>query len=474
MNADSAKYVEKEREISVYGMFDVIVTGAGMSGVAAAIAAGRQGVKTLLVERSGVLGGVGTSSMMSSVTNLFFTNKNRQVVKGIAAEIIGKLEEKEAVPAEWRDFMVPQIPYDTETMQVTLFHMLREANVGILLHTLVTDVILSENETGGEKAIKGLVIENKAGRQALYSQVVVDCSGDADVARLAGVPYDYSGSDGATVMFEMGNVNLQQTYEYYRDHRNDFDTEADIAHPFADFESNWLERGIFHTPHNGGHKNTLLQEAIRQKKYFKEKGMGVKLDAFGLYGVRGTGKVLVNSNYYYIDPLNDIEQLSQAELEGRERCLELGKLLNEIMPGFENAFITRIAAEIGVRVTRVVQSHYRITDADFFSGREFADAVCYTPSMVKTSRGMMISDKMLGIPYRSLLPLGVDNLLIGSGKSISAERIVLRKSLRAQVNTMQIGEAAGTAAAVAVSEGSKVKSVDINKVRERLIRSSLD
>ncbi len=464
MNMQKEMYIEHERKIPFYGEFDVIVVGAGLAGCCAAVCAGRQGVKTLLIERSGMIGGVATASMMASITNFFFNNKNEQIIKGIPEEVVDGLVKEGATIPDWRDYKVPQIPHDADILQIILFRMLKEAGVHILLHTFVSDVIVESFGPDSHKLLKGLIIENKTGRQAIYGKTTVDCSGDADVAYYAGVPIQYPVKDFATMVFEMGNVDLQKTFEYYKEHREDFDEEADVALKFSDFEFNWEVRGLFHSPHHGGLNNRLLQNAIKEGKYSRDKGMAYGLDALGLYGVKKTKKVIVNSNFYNIDTIGNLEQVSMAELEGRERCVELGRLLVNIMPGFENAYITRIASEIGSRVTRNIIGEYYITEEDFFNVKKFEDAVCWTPSIELTSKGCRVGGSKFGITYRAFLPRGIDNLLIGSGKCISAELGVRLKSLRAQVNTMLIGETAGRAAALAVKEGKTTRTIDIKKL----------
>ena len=442
--------------------FDVIVAGAGLAGTVAAIASGRSGASTLLVERSGMLGGVATAGMMASITNFFYNTAGQKVGSKIALEIIDRLIAEKVTSPDWESSAVPQIPNQADVMQVVLYRMLKEAGVRLLTHTVLLDAIVEGTE------LKGVTLFNKAGIINLYAKTVVDCTGDADVAFYAGAPTTALGRDSSTVLFEMGNVDLHETYRYYKEHREDFDEDMDIAIPFEEFERNWLERGIFHTPHNGGSKNALLQKAILEGKYAKEKGMGIGLDALGLFGTRGTRRVLVNSNYYLVKGVEDAEQLSMAEMEGRERCLELSKVLVEIMPGFEQAFLTRMASEIGVRLTRFIEGEYLLTEEELLSAKEFEDAVCFTASIEKSASGVRVTDRVFGIPYRVLLPKKIENLIIGSGKSISAEDGARAKALRGQANTMLIGETAGTAAALAALSGTPVRELTIQRVREAM------
>ena len=472
MSPPQNTYLEKERRIPIHADVDVIVVGAGLAGCSAAIASGRLGARTLLVERSGMVGGVSTAGLMASVTNFFFTRNNRQVIKGIPEEIIEKLVKEGVTSPHWRDSSVPQIPNDAEAMQSVLFNMLKGAGVRILLHTMVADAIVEKSDDGASRILKGLIIENKAGRQVLSGRIVVDCSGDADVAHFAGVPMKYPGGETCTLMFEMGGVDLQKTYEYYKKHPEDFDEEADIALPFSEFEKNWLERGIFHLPHGGGRRNTLLQNAIKEGRYSREKGMASGLDVLGLFATKGSNRVLVNSNYYSMDTLRDVEKLSQAELEARERCRELGKLLTGIMPGFENAFITRTASEMGVRLSRYIDGEYMITEDDLLSIKKFDDAIINVAAIERSARGVRVTNKTFGIPYRALLPKAVDSLLIGSGKSISAEPSPRAMCLRGQANTMAIGQAAGSAAAITVKNGKTVKALLPDDIKEIFAETS--
>ena len=459
------RYFEKRREIPIADdHFDLIVVGAGLAGISAAVTAGRKGVKTLLVERSGILGGVATASLMSSATNFFFNTKT-QVIKGIAEEIFENLAEVNGTTRHWLNAGIPQIAYDNEKMQNLLYQMLKKAGVKTLLYSLVTDVVDDESQGSSRKNIKGIIVENKSGRQVIMGKYFVDCTGDADIAFRIGASYSYSKPDRSTVMFEMGNVDLNETYNYYKLNQDDFDSEADVSKTFSEFEKNWIDYGVFHTPHNGGGKNRILQQAIKNGDYFKKKGLAEDLDAFGLYGIKGTKKVLVNSNFFPVDPINNIEDLSKAKLEGIECCVMLGELLTKIMPGFKDSFITKIASDIGVRLTRIVQCDYTITEKDFFSCKEFEDVVCYMPSMIRKGRGVIVTDGVFGFPYRALIPTGINNLLIGSGKSISADFMVIKKFFRSQINTMAIGESAGKAAAVAVQEEKNIRDIDVKYLR---------
>ncbi|MBA7660652.1 hypothetical protein ES703_68656 [subsurface metagenome] len=460
-------YTEPSKTLKVKGEYDVIVAGAGLAGCAAAIQSGRMGIKTLLIERTGNLGGVAVSAMMASVSNFYFTKSNKKVIAGISYEVQEQLGKKGVIPPGWKNHIVPQIPNNADEMQVLLFNMLKEADVKIMLETLVSDTIRGETEDG-LTPVKGLIIENKEGRQAVFAKTIVDSTGDADIAYYADAPCLETESHSCSLVFEMGNVDLEKTIEYYKEHPDEFDEERDIAIPFEEFLKNWYERGLFHIPHGGGSDLSILQQAIKEGKYSKEKGLGVNLDALGMFGTKGSNRVLVNSNFYFIDSINDNEKLSIATLEARERAVELAKLLNEILPGFEKAFITRTASNMGVRLSRHIDGEYMLTEKDAFEIKEFDDVVCYTTAIERAKRGVRVIDKAFGLPYRVFLPRKIDNVIIGTGKCISAESGARGPFLRGQANTMLIGQTAGAAAALAAKTGKSVKMLGYKDVRDEL------
>jgi len=431
------------KEVSENTEYDVVIVGAGVSGIAATLASSRAGAKTLLIEKSGGLGGIDTNGLVASVTNYYFNAAGDQVIKGIAFELIDELVKMGKVPISWMTPTIPQIPHDADTFQAIVIRKLREAKVDILVLTMVTDVLKEENK------ITHVICNNKAGVKAFRAKAFVDASGDADLAYFANAPFEYESGCSASLMFEMGNVNLDLTFEYFQSHPRDFDETRDIATTFQDFQNNYLERGIFHTPHGGGADLTPLQRAIQEGRYAKEKGLARRLDALGLFAVRGSNKILVNSNFYYLDPMNDMFTFSRAHLEARERCLETAEILKEVLPGFENAYVTRIAPELGVRVTRTIKGKGEITIDDLETGTKFDDVIGVIPGWhhIPGDKGKKLATSTMDLPLSILLPQSISNLVIGSGRSVSGRKAVW-SVLRGQVGCMVIGQAAGGAAAL--------------------------
>lgn len=431
------------KEVSENIEYDVVIVGAGVSGITAALASSRAGAKTLLIEKSGGLGGIDTNGLMASVTNNYFNAVGDQVVRGIAFELIDELVRMGIVPVSWMTPTIPQIPHDADAFQAMVIRKLREAKVDTLVLTLVTGVLKEGNK------VTHVICNNKAGTKAFGAKAFVDASGDADLAYFANAPFEYESGCSASLMFEMGNVDLNLTFEYFRSHPRDFDETRDIATTFHNFQNNYLERGIFHTPHGGGEDLTPLQRAIQEGRYAKEKGLARRLDALGLFAVRGSNRILVNSNFYYLDPMNDMFTFSRAHLEARERCLEMAEILKEVLPGFENAYVTRIAPELGVRVTRTIKGEGEITINDLETGAKFNDVIGVIPGWHRSpsGKGKKLATFNMDLPLSILLPQGISNLVIGSGRSVSGRKAVWNV-LRCQVVCMVIGQAAGATAAL--------------------------
>ncbi|HML45517.1 MAG TPA: FAD-dependent oxidoreductase [Clostridia bacterium] len=442
---------EPEKEIPVMGRFDVAVVGAGLAGCCAAISAGRKGVKTVLIERGGMLGGVSTASLMSSITNFFFTSEDRQVIKTLPAEIVERAVKGSPLENVWKTHKVNQIPHNVENTQNILFSLLRDAQVTILLHSFVYVVLPGKDWN----TLDGIVIAAKAGSQAVLAKQIVDCSGDADIAALAGDDTITHAADYSTLMFEMSNVDTDALMEYFVDHPQDYDDQRDIPISFQEFVKNYYEKGQFHIPHSGGKKISILQNAIASGRFERNRGLARDLDALGLFGLRGTGRLLVNSNFFDIHPVQDIAETSQAELEGREAAAYVADFLIRNMPGFEKAIVSRTGAELGNRLARQISGKRMLRLEEYVQNRVFDDVVAYTSSYYRNpeDKGMVAAPGIFGIPYGILLPSKTRNLIIGSGKSISAERLLQRYCLRGQANTMLFGEIAGLAAATAAQSG---------------------
>ena len=344
---------EPERRIEVLDEVDVLVAGAGVSGCAAAVAAARTGANTMLLERNGVLGGVATAGLMANIGNRFMDRDGRIVIHGIAREVIDRMVARGAASAQWACREVPGIVIDSEQLKIVLIEMQQEAGVQVLTHTLAARPIMDA------QTVKGAFIESKAGRQAVLADVVVDTTGEADLASQAGCPMRWT-AGSSSIEFKMGRMDLDALYQHFRRHPETFPVGMEKLKGFPEFERNWVERGIFLVPHGAGHKWDILQRAIESGEFEKERGILYDLDATGLYGLRGLDTVIVNSNFWRVDTLNTPD-VSLAELESQKACEYVADFFRRRVPGFEHAYIVQIATDLGIRTSRGIVGEATLT-----------------------------------------------------------------------------------------------------------------
>lgn len=453
---------EPARELPVTHTADVLVVGGGIAGVMAALAAGRSGARTLLVERFGALGGTGTAAMM----HLFYVPYAAS--RGLVRELFDRLiAQGGAIPGEF-------VVYDAERYKVTALDMLAEAGVEVLLHTLVSDVVMEGNR------LRGIVAENKAGRQAILGRVTVDASGDADVAARAGARYVKGReADGKmrpmTLIFRLGGVDVPRLVEYVKSHPEDF--SPDPLQCMLDLEGQMIRVfGFFRLVEEAKARGELWPECyyFRLECVMPRRGM-VTVNATRVYGVDGT----------------KAEDLSRAESETRHQMLQLGAFARKYIPGFERSWIVDSASTIGVRETRRIRGGSVMTEEDILAGRHYADVVAVDANQQNPrqqgghppdgkeggpqdveARELIARMFVYEIPYGCLVPQEIDGLLV-AGRCISVDHHA-DVYTRNQGSCMATGEAAGVAAAVSVADGVPPRAVDVAKVQLGLRKLGVD
>ncbi len=458
----SGRVIESVREVPVAYDTDVLVVGGGIAGVMAALASGRSGGRTLLVERFGSLGGTGTAAMM----NLFYVPYAAS--RGLVRELFDRLIARGgAIPGEF-------VVYDPELYKVTALDMLSEAGVRVLLHTLVSDVIKDGN------TLRGIVVENKSGRAAITSRVTIDASGDGDVAARAGAPYIKGReSDGKmrpmTLIFRMGGVDVPRLVEYARAHPDDF--SPDPLQFMLDLEHHMIRIfGFFKLVEEAKARGELWPDCyyFRVESVLPERGV-LTVNATRVYGVDGTRA----------------EDLSRAEIETRHQMLQLAAFARTHIPGFEHSFILDSASTIGVRETRRIRGEYVMTEDDILAGRHYDDVVAVDANQQNPrqqgghppdgkeggpqdieARELVARMFVYEIPYRSLIPQAVEGLLV-AGRCLSVDHHA-DVYTRNQGSAMATGVGAGVAAALAVQAGVAPRHVDIHAVQARLRALGVD
>ena len=466
VGATAEKILEPAREIPVARRTEVLVVGAGAGGYPAAIRAARHGADVLLIERNAVVGGTGP---MSFVTE-FLSCEN---ISGILREVQQRLAAQDAGPAEF----LPEyfnLAYDPEMLKLVILDMLVESGVNILLNTQVVDVIMDGD------TIKGVVIENKSGRQAILADIVIDASGDADVAARAGVPmHPREAPQPMMMLCRMGGVDWNRLQDHAQAFPEDFSSLWGTP-------ANRLDGAQY--VHMTGWKS-LVQQG-------KDEGslpgtFGHHISIFG-----ATPANLRNGiGYLYAvqvldrDPTDAVD-LTGAEIEGRRRARDFLPFVKRI-PGMEKAFLIDMAPQIGVRDSRRIVGDYTLNRNDIFDGAVFEDEIAlkvyrgpnlkgwvrHKPDGSEGHKGhdpadLPISVVVLGLPWRCLLPAGVENLIV-SGKTVSFDNEAHQR-VRLMPECIAMGEGAGTAAALAVQAGVSPRKVDIAAVRALLAEGGLN
>jgi hypothetical protein len=452
----SGRVVEPAREVPVAYHTDVLVVGGGIAGVMAAIASARTGGRTLLVERFGSLGGTGTAAMM----NLFYVPYAAS--RGLVRELFDRLIARGgAIPGEF-------VVYDPELYKVTALDMLSEAGVRLLLHTLVSDVIMDG------RTLRGIVVESKSGRQAILSRVIVDASGDGDVAARAGAPYIKGReSDGKmrpmTLIFRMGGIDVRRLVDYVQAHPEDF--SPDPLQCMLDLEHHMIRIfGFFKLVEDAKARGQLWPDCyyFRVESVLPERGV-LTVNATRVYGVDGTRA----------------EDLSRAETDTRHQMLQLAEFARQYIPGFEQAFILDSASTIGVRETRRIRGEYVMTEDDILAGRHYDDVVAVDANQQNPrqqgghppdgkeggpqdieARKLVARMFVYEIPYRSLVPQDVDGLLV-AGRCLSVDHHA-DVYTRNQGSAMATGVGAGVAAALAARVSVAPRHVDVRVVQAQL------
>lgn len=449
---------ESARQIPVIARPDVLVAGAGPAGIGAAVAAARNGAKVLLVERYGFLGGNLTIAMVNPMFT-FHDIEGRQVIRGIAGEVVDRLVEITASKGHVRDLTfdnASMTPFDPEGMKLSLLRMVREAGVELLLHTWVVDAIADGSTVGS------IIVENKSGRQAIQPKLVIDCSADADIVAKVGAPFVKGReSDGlmqpVTLFFRIADVDdarlrawMKQNRDLLKDSPTDEEIDDSDALAFLGLQS-------------------LVKEAMARGEFPTDAAPRILL-----YQLPRKGQVAVNTTRLQgIDGTN-ADDLTRAEYLTREQAWEIHRFLKANVGGFEDSYILDTGVQVGVRETRHVIGDYTLTEDDVLAGRAFPDGIaCGTfaidihppdgQTQIYTGSGKAVYE----IPYRTCTPVGFDNLLV-AGRSISATHAAFG-SARVMATSMGIGQGAGTAAAFAVRAGQTTREVDIQAVRATLI-----
>ncbi|HEY2475475.1 MAG TPA: FAD-dependent oxidoreductase [Candidatus Cybelea sp.] len=441
--------------------YDVLVVGGGNAGCAAAIAAARHGARTLLVERYGFLGGTATAAMVGPW--MTFHSSNERIVGGIAQEIVDRLQRKGASPGhlpDSSDYVATITPFDPEVHKALLFELMQEAGVSLLLHAY----FLSAQVDGDE--VRSATFATIGGNRTYAAPVVVDATADALVAASAGVPTQQGDERGrvqpATLMFRLSHVDLAKLAEYLRDHPDQMRTS--LAPQDRVPQALTAVAGL----------GDLWEQA-------RTDGLvDVPRELVSFFISPYPDEVTVNmTRVVNVDPL-DPDDLTRAEVQSRLQAMQLLEFFRQRVPGFEDARIAASGTQVGIRESRRIVGRYTLTREDVLQGRSFDDAVArsaypidvHNPSGSGTTTHRLAPGASYEIPYRTMLPVNRERLIV-AGRCISTTHEALA-STRLTPTVMTLGQAAGTAAAIACARRVRVGDVDTASLREQLIADGVD
>ena len=453
---------EDARDIPVLLDADVLVVGGGVAGCAAAWGAGRAGARTVLLERNGCLGGVATASLMANIGNRLLNATGVQLIRGFAGAVIDRLVAVGAASPHWCSRDVPGCVIDSERLKLVLIEMLEEQGVTILTHALGARPILA-----GAR-VTGCFVESKSGRQAITARVTVDCTGEADLAWQAGAVVEESPGTAST-LFKMANVDVDAFVAFLNEDPDGFPAGMDWVKDLETFNRNWQERGILFFPHGGGRNWRQLQNAMASGELTRDFECAHNLDHMGLYGLRGTGFVAVNSNFYRIEDL-DIRNLARFEVHAQRMCYRVAAFLQRHVPGFSAAAVAHVGVDLGIRNYRQILSEEVLSSAAVANATapSYRRDVIGTTPVVDSSRecGEYFKPFAADVPFGITVPQGCENLLVGSAKSVGTRP---RALIRGMSGCMICGQGAGVAAAVAVARGTAPANVPLRDLQRELL-----
>ncbi|MDN5853049.1 MAG: FAD-dependent oxidoreductase [Actinomycetia bacterium] len=414
---------------------DVVVVGGGSAGVSAAVSAARCGADVTLLERYAALGGMASGGMVLVLDDMI--NGDEISVQGIVNEYVDRMASRGLAVypppedrktsrelwnkwARWGSFdfhshtnpkpICYAVAFDPDGWKVTSNELVRESGVHLRMHSWFSRPIVDDGRLGG------VIVETKQGPQAVLGDVVIDTTGDIDVASRAGAPYE---SDGylVTLVFRLGGVDTDKAEEFE-------------------------------------------QENPREARAINRRIKRLLGGAWELWWLKTPipGVVWCNTPHMTGFDGADPESLTSAEFSARDRISSALEAIRSDLPGFEKAHVVDVAQQIGVRQTRLLEGEYVVTKDDVVNRRHFTDSVC---------RG-----RDYYTPYRALLPRGVDQLLV-AGRHYSATPDAQRMS-REIPPCMAQGQATGIAAAVAVEKSLDVRDVPVSEIQARMRAQGAD
>jgi hypothetical protein len=450
---NSVKTIEEpSSRIEVYREAEVVVVGGGPAGVSAAVAAARNGAKTVLIERYGHLGGMATGGLVILIPHLS-DGTDQLVIAGQQKEWLDRLEPLEGVvrpPSDaigssdpklikkwgnYRFFVVEgkirlSAYVDPEMLKCVLNDMVEDAGVILCLHSWGCRALMDGNR------ITGVVFESKQGRKAVLGKIIIDATGDGDIFASSGADFDPTldpklRSSKLALVFRVGNIDAEK----YRAFKGK-ETQT----------------------------TSIYETGSEKSSYAKLIGKLNRQGGFTVTMPTPKDDVVWFNNWIPDLSCLKVEDLTRMEVETRRKMLLTHKFFKENIPGFENSFILDTASQVGTRGSRRLIGEHILTEAEMRAGTVYEDTIALFPP-ITTNASNELPNRC--IPYRSLLPRNVDNLLV-AGRCFSSD-LVANDIMNLIPPCVAMGEAAGTAAALCAKEGVTPREVDYKVLQKHLL-----
>jgi len=434
---------EPSKTIPVIAETDVLVVGSGPGGLAAALAAAREGVDTMLIERFGCFGGNITGAMVGSIA--WYRHEHTVDSGGIGVEF-----ERRAIAmgASLPDPESIGVLLEADMFKYVADTLVQEAGIVPVLHCFAVDTIM-EGST-----IKGIITESKSGRQAILAKRVIDASGDADIAFHAGAPFTKAPKNelmGVTMGFGCSGVDTEKFLKYVKENpgrlgdwaKNTTVKENDLFDPF-------------------------IVEPFRKAKEAGEMPADATIGGFW-DGITETGDA-TNMDLAHVRDIDvtDVWDLTKAEIKGRQHAIWAVNAFKKYTPGFENARLRTFGSSIGTRESRKIVGAYTMTEYDVKNEARFEDSIGIFPEFLDAYGTVIIptTGRYFQVPYGIILPQKVENLLV-AGRCVSGDKISYAATRQMMCCTVT-GQGAGIAAAVSVKNNVNCSQVNIEQVQEVL------
>jgi FAD dependent oxidoreductase len=432
---------EPARRVPLYGEYEVVVLGGGPAGIAAAVAAAHAGRRTLLIERYGFLGGMGTAAGVTNFCGLHANvhGKMHRVVRGVASELLDRIDQLGGLNAP--HLILGKIlaqAYDTAAYKIAADDLLAAQKVELLFHALGAGIVMHD-----EKRIDALLVETKAGRQAVRALTFIDCSGDGDLAAWAGARYEIGDNNGSmlypSMMFRLNGIDPERAGEAWRTIPALME-QADAA-------------GTHHFPRKAAIVRPQ-RSAIEWRVNFTQLA---RADGAAING---------------LEP----DDLTRGEIDGRRQAVKAFNFLRTV-PGFEKSYIVDLPPQLGIRETRRIIGGYMLSGEDVLGCASFEDSIGVNGWPIESHVAGDVVFKFPPIPesrgfnelpYRMLIPESLDNLLV-AGRCASMTHDG-QSAARVSGACFAMGEAAGTAAALALGGNTIPRDIAVNKLQLELIK----